>query len=280
MAAFLVGVQFLFMSEQVLSAEEDLPEGIEGGGEDPLFSAEQLQALHIKLDKDSDGKISMVEALAFASASRKKQASHDIASLADELDADKDGKVSLDEHINEIRKGGDKGDLEEMQELEEREEHETAKHAAADFDGDGLLDHNELQTLLFPETSEQVFRLEVAAAMRQKDEDRNGKLSEKEFWGLLGGPEVEESDMEISDAEFKDFAALDKDGDMTIDLDELYPWESGEFHTRKAASELFRLADKDWDFHLTAAELIGARTRLPDTDASFQVNEWMMLYGL
>merc|ERR1719188_1584808 len=96
-------------------------------------------------------------------------ASRDIGAILEEIDTSKDGKLTLDEHLNDIHNQADGGDEEEMKELEERKKVEAAKFAAADNNGDQVLDIEEIPALFYPETHDGVLAVSVAETMRQKD---------------------------------------------------------------------------------------------------------------
>merc|ERR1712216_627248 len=70
-----------------------------------------------------------------------------------------------------------------------------------------------------------------------------------------------------------DFKVLDADGNGKLSVEELKAWESGEHDTQKAMNSLIRLADKDGDLHVTAAELEAVRTQL-DMYAAERLQAW------
>merc|ERR1719188_1624839 len=99
----------------------------------------------------------------------KAIAARDIGAILEEIDTSKDGKLTLEEHLNDIHNQADGGDEEEMKELEERKKVEAAKFAAADVNGDQVLDIEEIPALFYPETNDGVLAVSVAETMRQKD---------------------------------------------------------------------------------------------------------------
>jgi len=239
--------------------------------EEETLSAEQLMGLHKKFDQDGNGKVSLQEVMSFADGMGKAIASKDISAIMEEIDTSKDGKLSLEEHLNDIHNQADGGDEEEMKELEERKQVEAAKFAAADNNGDKVLDADELPALFYPETHDAVLAVTVGQTMRQKDTNKDGKLSAREFWEA---DTVEGDEGELSEEENVDFEKLDLDGDGFLNMDELRAWESGRFHTEQAMKKLFDIADKDNDMHVTADELAKAREQISISDAQYHLIEW------
>merc|ERR1711920_1210062 len=123
-----------------------------------------------------------------------------------------------------------------MKELEQRKKIETQKFSAADVNGDGFLDSHELPALFYPETHDAVLRVTVAETLRQKDLNKDGKLTPREFWEA---DEADGDEGELSEEENSDFGKLDTDGDGTLNMQELSMWESGRFHTIEAMKKLF-----------------------------------------
>jgi len=239
--------------------------------EEDALSADQLRRMHTKFDLNGDGKVSLSEVMSFSESVGKAIAGKDIGAILEEIDTSKDGRLSLEEHLNDIHNQADGGDEEEMKELANRKQVETAKFHAADSNGDNVLDHGEVASLFYPEIHEGVLSVTVQETMRQKDLNKDGKLTPREFW------ETDEADgdvMDLSEEEKADFAKLDTNGDGTLDVNELKGWESGRFHTEDAMKKLFELADKDSDMHLTADELASAREQIAASDAQYHLIEW------
>merc|ERR1719424_1612762 len=223
--------------------------------------------MHAKFDQNGDGKVSLQEVMAFSHSMGRAIASKDIGAILEEIDTNKDGTLGLEEHLKDIHSQADGGDEEEMKELERRKGVESAKFQAADTNGDGQLDKSELPALFYPETHEGVLAVTVAETMRQKDMNKDGTLSAKEFWGDADGAE-------LSEEEKADFARLDSNGDGSVDATELRAWESGRFHTEDAMKKLFDVADKDSDLHVTGDELAGAKDQIAASDAQYHLIEW------
>lgn len=274
-AALLAASALLISCTPALGQEEEADEhedlGMDGMEEEGMVDAEpltsaQLRALFAKWDQDGDGKVSLQEVIAFSRVTEKAFASKEVAPMLELIDTSGDGKVSLEEHLADILMQG--GVPENAEDIEEQKKLEAGKHAAADVDGDGLLDGEELPALMYPETRESVLAVTVAATMQQKDNNRDGKLSPREFWDVQEGADVGELS---NDADFK---KLDKDGDGLLDHDEFRVWESGHFHIQEAMGRLFEIADKDADQHVTADELVAAASDIAFSDVQYNLIEW------
>lgn len=239
--------------------------------EEDSLTADQLRRMHGKFDQNGDGKVSLQEVMAFSASIGKSIAGKDIGAILEEIDTNKDGSLGLEEHLNDIHNQADGGDEAEMKELEHRKGVETAKFKAADLNNDGALDKTELPSLFYPETHEGVLSVTVSETMRQKDGNKDGKLSPKEFWE---SDQMDGDDSDLSQEEKADFARLDTDGDGSLSENELRAWESGRFHTEDAMKKLFDVADKDNDMHITADEIAGARDQIAASDAQYHLIEW------
>lgn len=264
-------------------------EGKEGGEEEPgnegdepteSLTEDQLRKVHAKLDGNGDGKVSYEEIIAFSKKTGKEIATKDAetgnsGSMLVELDVDKDGKVSLEEHLKDIHNQHDGGNELEMEELENIKGHEAEKFKAADTNGDGHLDKDELPSLFFPEHHEGVMDVTVAQTMRKRDTNKDGKLSVLEFWHHDNSTEAD-----LSKDEKADFAKLDADSSGFVDPKELRAWESGSFHTEDIMTKLVELADKDTDKHITADEMAKAAGKIATCDAQHHLMEWAEHHGI
>merc|ERR1712232_496178 len=136
---------------------------------------------------------------------------------------------------------------------------ETDKFNAADTNGDGVLEGDEVPGVFFPETNDGVLEILARATLKEKDTNKDGKLTAKEFWE---GDVATDQDLSISDEEHEDFRKLDTDGDGFISLQELKHWESGAYHTSEALKRLYIIADKDKDNHVTLEEMTKAKEEI------------------
>jgi Ca2+-binding EF-hand superfamily protein len=252
---------------------DDDPEPLEddeAGLKLDTLSAEQMQGMHAKIDSNQDGKVSMAEMLHFATKVRRAIAEKDVGTIMAEMDSDRDGKLSLEELLKDLESWGAEAE-EGDNEPQVRKELETQKFKIADKNGDGFLDIEELPPVFYPETHDDILAVAAGHTHRRKDTDSNGQLSPREFWE---GDGVDGQDIAISKEEDADFKKLDKDGDGSLNVEELKFWESGAFHTQDAMQKLFDLADTDHDMHVTAEELVNAREGIAGTDAQYNLMEW------
>lgn len=251
--------------------EDDIEDDSSDDGLDQdALTAEQMRSMHSKFDHNADGRASMAEVLEYAHNMRLLIAKKDIHTILDEMDTDRDGKLNLEELLKDMDQQSEGSD-EDAKEMQARKDIEGQKFKLADSNGDGKLDVDELPALFYPETHEGVLELTAKVTLQQKDVNKDGQLTSKEFWE---GDSADGEEIAISEEEKADFEKLDKDKNGKLDLKELTAWESGKFHTEEALKKLFELADKDSDMHVSATELENAREQIAGTDAQYHLMEW------
>lgn len=252
-----------FESEQMydpLSTYQDSDSG--------TLSEEDLRGLHAKLDKNGDGKVHMDEVMQHADEARKRIVKSEIADVMDEIDSTKDGHLTLEEHMSEVEEFM-QGDEEEK---EKQRAFEKAKFNAADANGDGKLDVNEIASFMHPNTHPEVLELHIKEEMRRWDTDKDSKLNKKEWLAAKKRGEYIDPD---AHSPSDDFDKLDGNKDGLIDMNELRHWESGRFHMEVAMKELYQLADKNRDHHMTADEFVAAAEHFDGLDAHSHLVEWI-----
>jgi len=232
------------------------------------MTVDQLNYLHTQMDTDRDGYISMSEILDYSDGIRRTIAMKDVKDLFADLDLDQDGRLSLDEVTKDLL-GEDDAEATKPGVL--RRDLESQKFSAADVNGDGFLDEDEVPALLFPESNSGVLELTVASTLAQKDEDRDGFLALHEFWG---GTQEDGQELFISDEEKEEFKKIDRNDDGRIDFEELKAWETGRAHAEHIMKTLFNLADTDKDDLVTADELSAAREQLAQSEVHDHIMEW------
>jgi len=271
---------------------EDLHAPNEEGELEKSVTPDQLRNMHKKFDTDGDSLVSLSEILKFAKEVKKEIAvkNFENMSIIGDMDSSKDGMLSMEEHMIDVSKT-DSGD-ENQREIEvRRRETEAAKFKAADVNGNGLLDSQEIPALFYPETRDEVLAITVAETMHHKDTDQNGKLTPEEFWesetwmkmdldsdhsdyGMDLESEHSDDAPGITDKQKADFDKLDLNEDGQLDMSELQHWESGRFHTELAMKQLITLADTNNDLHLSVQELVDASERISGVDAAYHLVEW------
>jgi len=232
------------------------------------LTEDHMRQLHAKLDKNSDGKVHVDEILHYAQKTRKNVVKKEIAGMFDEIESTQDGHLSLEEHMSEMtefHKGGE-------DEIEKQRAAEMAKFKAADTNGDDKLDADELVHLMHPETHPEVLEVHTKEEMRNRDTDKDGKLS-KEEW-LEAQKRGEYTDPDAHDPH-DDFEKLDANKDGGIDMDELRHWESGRFHTEHAMKKLYHVADKDKDHHMSVEEMVAMVDHIDGHDAHPHFLDWV-----
>lgn len=239
--------------------------------DDDALTAEQLRALHGHMDRDGDGFVSRQELLSFERLMSTKRARATADAIVQEMDIDRDGKLSLSEHLADLDNQVDGGDAEDLEYTRLQKEADTQKFLAADTNGDGQLDLEEVPGLYFPETNAAVLRVAVRHALARLDRDGDGRLGPAELLEI--NPEVDPAD-KPTEEELEEFRQLDRDGDGLLDEAEFTPYESGAFHAEASLRSVFEHGDADRDLRVTAEELVAARGLLQDGEALDQLLEW------
>lgn len=227
--------------------------------------------MHAHFDENMDGKVSVDEILNYSKRNAKDLARRGIRYVFDEMDLSKDGKLSLQEHLEDIRSNRvvEVGGEDEVgKETAQSETLEAKKFAAADSNGDGVLDEAELVSLLYPETHDGVLDLAVEETLVAEDVDGDGRLSAKEFWLNDDDPDSEDAEQSVV------FARLDADGDGYLSQEELRVWVSGAFRLESSMNTLFEIADSDGDSHVTAEELLSVQETIAELDAHHHLVQW------
>jgi len=234
----------------------------------PPLSPEEATALHKNMDGNANGKVSLAELTDFAHKMRRKMAQVELNDVMAGMDTDKDKKLDFKEFL------GDPG-----KHAEETQNEKAAEFRSLDANNDKFLDADELTMLFQHHTNDKTEDALTAIAMKDKDKDKNGKLSLTEFYQHLYPDEPDEEDepVVLTDEDKDIFNKLDLDGDGALTLKELKAWESGSFQSEAAVKKIFATADKDKDNHVTADELQAAREELasdPDIDSQMYLSMW------
>merc|ERR1712137_520448 len=197
----------------------------------------------------------------------------------------KDGKLSLKEVLDDLEESEAAHHM-TQDELATVKELETLKFEVADADKDGKLDLQEVSSLFYPEPHSEVLKVSVREFIKKRDTDGDGKISADEFWTKEDQQRLDEdlnhsgTQVESSKTGKDIFNKLDKDGDGLLDMDELMEWESGQFHLKDSLQELFDLADKDHDHHLSVKEIEQAKHDIAQIEAQYHLMHWIEHFEL
>jgi len=247
----------------ILPDEEPEEERIEKS-----LNPDHMKVLHGKIDTNGDGKMNLDEIMAFWKLMRKDMIDKTLDVQIEMMDNDGDKKISMEELVGQYADRFS-DDADEEEKLREKQVHdlEIAKFSAADKNGDGFLDREELPAAIYPEAHPEILRLMGTHALETKDKNKDGKLDANEFWET---PPEEEHTEEL----LADFRKLDKDASGFLDLQEIIEWETGTFHTTNAMSELFELTGRDQDTGITIEEFHEHLPNLKSTEAATHFADW------
>lgn len=235
---------------------------VDDGLEVNFLTEAQASKVHAAMDLDKDGLASMDEIVKYGADVKHIISKRDIRQLvAGGMDANGDGFLALDEFLKDVglpTPEEDKDNPEAKVEIE--------KFKASDVNGDGKLDPDEMPYLFFPETHDGVLSITARVALLGKDRDGDGELSPSEFWRASDDDSEPEPQ---SKEEMDDFNALDEDKNGKLSQKEMEHWESGLFHKRVLMDKLFEVADKDNDKRVSLAELLNARAEIASNDIHY-----------
>lgn len=249
--------------------------------------SERLHELFPLIDGNSDGKVTKVEMEVWHFQVGKNSSIMRANNEFNASDVDEDGYVTLKEYLADDFELLEK--LDSGKELNEDEpdfynmdwaRSSRAGFKIADVNDDGKLDHAEFYNFLHPEESgnEKMYQHLIFEVVRDRDDDKDGKLNFNEFkenlWfelkpdhdmiddyrqdGYEHNPEHEEEDITAAKGKFTE---LDTDKDGHISTVELRP-SLRDFHpgeedfAKRQAVHMIEQADEDSDGHLTLAEML------------------------
>jgi len=268
-AAMVIFASVAFCAQSQEADDAEVP--VESTDDGDELTSQLLRGIHERIDTDKNGKVSMTEVLKYSAEMRKILASKEAEFVFKQMDANEDGKVNLDELLKDTTDWSDVGDGSDEEEKAKTQQAELRKEQlkVADTDKDGVLSIEELASVVSPETHDGVLEVTTKHSLVQKDQDGDGQLSLQELWQ---GEGLNEEDM--SSEQKEEFKMLDADGNGFLSSEELQEWESGMFSRKDAMQELFDMADKDKDMHLSADEIEEAREKIADSAARHHFMEW------
>lgn len=188
----------------------------------PEESRRRLSKLLPKIDQDSNGVLTKHELIEWILRNLVKLAEEEAEERMKECDDNMDGIITWKEYLRDSF-GVD--DEEQVQEDDTGDgdillQEEKAMWAAADANGDGVLNRQEFQVFINPEEHHTMFHFVVNSTMREKDKNKDGFLDFQEYLGDKdqSNPMVLEAEKERFDDEF------DKNHDGKLDIKEVEDW--------------------------------------------------------
>ncbi len=168
----------------------------------PEEAERRLKGLLVKMDWNGDEEIDKEELRMWIVRSFRSLSAEDSKERFVDNDVNKDGSVSWDEYVKE-EFGFDDDDDEQNKRAYESAQEIEAKMAedpnsaeeynmlmedktlfeAADLDGNGMLTETEFLSFSHPEEDPRMHRVVVKRVLDEKDADKDGKISFKEYLG-------------------------------------------------------------------------------------------------
>jgi Ca2+-binding EF-hand superfamily protein len=230
----------------------------------PVLGMDLRKAMN-DLDENEDGKLSWWEFFQFSTPPPGHGGEHPPEHSAE---LEEKYMVSEKQHVNfKDFDQDDDGFVSPEELVAETIQVETQKFRAADADGNGLLNHNEVKGLLHPATHDGVLKVVVKLALDKKDDNKDGVLSAEEMWNLDEGESMSRDEKSV-------WESLDLNADNVIDEEEFVVWESGHWHAEDSLAEALKIADKDGDKFVTADEFVAAGQELATSFAMPYLAHW------
>jgi Ca2+-binding EF-hand superfamily protein len=204
-------------------------------GSDHADAIEHLTRISRIVDADSDGTLSSQELVAFANRLRSKQRWDHTRSALAALDSDGDGQVAhaeLDNRVSSPAKSND-----------------NVRFAAADWNGDGLLNETEFHAFAYPVSHDMVLKVETMHHFEIFDKDRDNRISFEEF--IKDNKHVEDFS---HDAAHEDYHLHDIDGSGYLDADEFQRLLAGHDLLADSVVKAISAVDSDGDGQISISE--------------------------
>lgn len=209
-----------------------------------------MRGIYAKIDTDKDGNMTLSELKLFSRKAKIKKARNVLFKVMKEFDKNRDQKLTLTE-ITEALHDADLDDEEDGESIRSGTDPEIRKFKAADADGNGVLEENEIVSYVQPELNPKVLDTMAQNLMAARDKDGDGKLTIDEAGGIEG--KRKESD----------FKFHDEDGDGFWSLQELRDWESGQKKEAEMISKIMEACDLNGDGVSDVDEFEGVPHRAP-----------------
>lgn len=238
--------QAILGSKKTASEFDDMP---------PEEAKRRLQVLAKTMDVDGNGFVDETELTNWVEKSMISLDNEEVNERLTELDTNNDQKVSWEEYMEDSFPDRDAKDLDP----DDRKlmEEDKLYFKAADLDGDGKLNREELSAFLNPENYKHMHKVLVEVTMVEKDLNKDGAIDLKEFLGEMA--DNQHSDWYTAEKD-RFMAEYDTNGDGVLRGDEVRRWliPDAKMVAQQEAAHLISGADKDNDGKLTIAEIVDA----------------------
>ncbi|XGW22058.1 hypothetical protein V3C99_004765 [Haemonchus contortus] len=218
-------------------------------------SKRRLEVLAKGMDVNEDGFVDETELTNWVERSMVALDNEEVIDRMGEMDMNGDKLVSWDEYMADSFPDQDVKNLD----ADDRKlmEEDKLYFKAADLDGDGKLNQDELSAFLNPENYKHMHKVLVEVTMKEKDANKDGAIDLKEFLGEMA--DNEHSDWHTVEKD-RFLAEYDSDGDGVLRGDEVRRWLIPDVKAvaKQEATHLINGADKDKDGKLSIAEIVDA----------------------
>jgi Ca2+-binding EF-hand superfamily protein len=227
----------------------------------PEESKKRLKVLAIKMDKNNDGSVTTEELTDWIENSSKNLDKEENDERFIEMDANKDGQITWDEYIAEAFYGAsDEGKIDVLKmDPEDRKLFEEDKlyFERADENNDGKLSREEFSRFQNPEFYPIMHDILITMTLREKDVDKDRKISIKEYMGDVFDQPTSEYYVTEQNRFKHDY---DKNGDGFLTGDELKDWLVPDIRetAEHEAQHLFEGSDTNADGKLSIEEIVNA----------------------
>lgn len=198
-------------------------------------TVEHLTRVSRIVDSNSDGILSSQELVEFANSLRSKQRWEHSRSAMGVLDANGDGQVAHTEIADQVSTPARSDDIK--------------RFAAADWNGDGLLNETEFHAFAYPASHDTVLKVETMHHFEIFDKDGNKRISLEEF--IKDNQHHEDFSHE---AAHEDFFLHDIDDSGDLDADEFERLLSGHDLLVDSVVKAISAVDSDGDGHISITE--------------------------
>lgn len=220
----------------------------------------ELKSMHKIMDSDDDGRVSMLEGLAYIRGHRRKVSDQSVRQILADMDTNNDGQLDLQEF---------KKDLVNFKMEDTAKEDAVIRFGSFDDNEDEHLDMGEMAVFF-----------NWWLGFRPSDTNEDGKLTFKEFRRGVMKKKGAKPKSGPSEEDKAVFDGLDVDKDKRLSLKEYLAYKTGTYAAEEALRKLFNIADKDADKLLSRDELIEARSGMAGTSAHYHVWDWAKHEGV